>query len=154
MSNQIEKRLTKVYKKYIDSKDYKSALEVLEKLLSINPKDENYLNEKGIVLTNLGEHTKAIDHFNNSFGENSNNAHMWNNKGLAHCNLHEFDNAINCFGKSYGIEGHEYTNALNNEGLAYYKGKKEKNKPLKEENFKNAINRFNKVIEQKKIKGL
>ena len=144
-----EKAIIEEYKKAINSKDYELALEIINKLLSKHPKDENYLNEKGIVLTNLGKHKEAITHFEKSFEENSKNTSMWNNKGLAHCNLRQFDEAIKCFKKSYGKKDNEYTNVLNNEGLAYYyKGKNEKNRPLKEENFKKAIILFDKVIEQ------
>jgi tetratricopeptide (TPR) repeat protein len=150
LSNQTEeKALIEKYKEAMYSKDYELALEIINKLLSNHPKDENYLNEKGIILTNLGKHKEAIEHFENSFEENSKNTSMWNNKGLAHCNLRQFDEAINCFKKSYSKKDNENTNVLNNEGLAYYyKGKNEKNRALKEENFKKAIIRFDKVIEQ------
>jgi tetratricopeptide (TPR) repeat protein len=152
LSNQKEEQII-ICKQLIESKNYDSAFKKIEEFLLKNPEDEGLLNDKGIILTKLGKYNEAIENFEKALkiseekGTETSGI-IWNNKGLAHCNIRQFRLALSCFEKSYNKKGQNYTNALNNKGLAYYYlGKKEKNKQEREKNFKEAINCFNKVIE-------
>ena len=152
MSTQKEEQII-ICKRLIESKNYDSALKTIEEFLLKNPEDDGLINDKGIILTKLGKYNEAIENFKKALkiseekGTETSGI-IWNNKGLTHCNIGQFRNAIRCFKNSYIKKGQNYTNALNNEGLAYYYlGKKEKNKQEREKSFKKAINCFNKVIE-------
>jgi tetratricopeptide (TPR) repeat protein len=143
-----------ICKQLIESKDYNSALKIIDEFLLRHPEDEELLNDKGIILTKLGKYHDAIEYFKKALiiskkkDTKLTSGIIWNNKGLAYCNLNQFVEAIRCFKNSSNIKGTGYTNAMNNEGLAYYYiGKKEKNKQEREKNFKEAIKCFDKVIE-------
>jgi tetratricopeptide (TPR) repeat protein len=155
--NNYQKQINK-YKEKIEAKKYDCAINIIKELLESHPEDkEELLNDKGLVHTKKGEYDAAIADFDSALEISENKRTLQtsgiilNNKGLAHCNKKEFSKAIVCFEKSYEIncelKNNEYTNVMNNKGLAYYYiGKNEKNKQKKEENFKNAINCFDKVI--------
>jgi tetratricopeptide (TPR) repeat protein len=156
LSDQIEKdnEITIVcddLKKLIASKNYNTALKKVDEYLLTHQGDENLLNDKGVILTKLGRFQEAIDYFKEALKiskKKDTKGIIWNNKGLAHCNKKEFYQAIRCFRESYGNKGKDYTNALNNEGLAnYYIGKNEINQQEKEKRFKEAIKLFDNVIE-------
>ena len=101
MSNQNEDQEQIIkYKQLIESKKYDSALEIIEGLLSIHSEDEELLNDKGIILTKLGEYDEALDSFEKALKiseKKETRCIIWNNKGLTYCNKKEFLQAIKCF---------------------------------------------------------
>lgn len=55
----------------IDSKNFKLALEEIDKLIKKYPNEIELLNEKGIIFTNLGESEEAIRYFDYAIAINS-----------------------------------------------------------------------------------
>lgn len=88
---------------FIVKKDYKKALELLDKVKTI--KGESYWYTKGNILANLHELEEALKCYDKALKLDPKFVKAWYRKGWALISLKEGDKAIDCFEKVISIEG-------------------------------------------------
>ena len=100
------------------SGNYAEAIEYLEKLVKIYPKDEITWSFLGVAYGNLRDHRKAIGCFERALQINPQNANAWTDLGVAYGNLGNSQKAIGCFERVLQIDP-QNTGAWNNLGATY-----------------------------------
>ncbi|MGC1932772.1 MAG: tetratricopeptide repeat protein, partial [Candidatus Nitrosopolaris sp.] len=84
--------------------NYTGAILHYDKALTVDPSDENALNNKGAALYKLGNHTGAIEYFNKALAIDPHDVNALNNKGAA----------LNSLGNHTGTQQANMTNTLTN----------------------------------------
>jgi tetratricopeptide (TPR) repeat protein len=97
---------------YERQKNYSKALEMLDKLLSINEDDSLILCYYGEILLKMTRYYNAIHFFSKANTVDPENIHNLNNRAIAYFNLQEYDKSLLDFNKIIQL------NPLN--GIAYY----------------------------------
>jgi tetratricopeptide (TPR) repeat protein len=97
---------------------YQEAIEVLNKILKMNPKDKVALSNKGSTLLILGKYDEALETFNEALEINPKNELILLNKGFALVSLGKYEKAIETFNKALEINP-KYEYALLNKGWAF-----------------------------------
>jgi hypothetical protein len=79
---------------------YEESLEVSNKVLEMNPKDESALTNKGIALGNLGRYEEALEAFNKALEINPEDEYVLSIKGLTLIYLGRYEEALDAFEKT------------------------------------------------------
>ena len=77
--------------------EFKDAIEMFDKSLEINPKNEDALNDKGIALSCLGKEEEAIKCYEKILKINPKDLDAWINKGISLGKLERHKEAIDCY---------------------------------------------------------
>src|SRR5574337_320062 len=104
-------------------KRYDEALQVIDRILEINPKFINVLRTKGNIFLDSGNHSEAITVFNEILQINPQHFDALNNKGDALARLGHYERAIECYDLILKIDSVN-RNALYNKGHTLYQLKK------------------------------
>ena len=129
----ISKELEKAYEKpiididyllkegnlYFHNKQYEKAMGFYDSILKNEPNHIFTLNNKGMILHNLGQYHEAIECFDKALTYEPQNVLILNNKGFALNNLGQYREAIEWYDKALNIDS-DFLLALNNKGLALY----------------------------------
>ena len=99
--------------KMIQDSEYEKSLEYLDKILEIDPDNQNALNNKGGVLIKIGNFSDAIDHFDTMLLINPNNTEVLNNKAIALSKIGNFTDSLTFFHKSL-LTDSKNQNTINN----------------------------------------
>lgn len=97
----------------INESKYGESLFYLDRILEIDPKNINALNNKGGILIELGNYTDSIDTFNEILSINENNTKALNNKAIALSKLGLYLPSLELFYKSLSIDPYD-ENTVNN----------------------------------------
>jgi Flp pilus assembly protein TadD len=110
---------------YIQSKNYKTAIELSEKFIMLDKLNSDDYAFIGISFSELNIHDKALEYYNKSLALNSDNVLALNNKGYELNLLNKYEEAIPLFNKAIEIDN-TFVYSYNNRGLAKIKtGKSE-----------------------------
>lgn len=82
------------------SGNFKEALKMYDKALSINPDYSKAWSNKGVIYAKLNEYDKAVAAFKKSLEINPNNATAYVNLGGVLIETGKFDDALNCYDKA------------------------------------------------------
>lgn len=82
----------------------KDAMNIYDKILSMEPQQTDALIKKGNILGKLGKYEEAILHYDKAISKDNQNILAIINKGLAHHYLEQYDIAINCYNKILTIK--------------------------------------------------
>lgn len=93
---------------YMKLKSYDDALSDIEICLSLNSKNDQALNIKGLILARLKKHEESLKYFNEAIEYNNKKPHYYLNKGNALGRLSKFNDAICEFNKSIKISSNYY----------------------------------------------
>ena len=129
--HRISKELEKAYEKpiididyllkegnlYFHNKQYEKAMGFYDSILKNEPNHIFTLNNKGMILHNLGQYREAIECFDKALTYEPHNVLILNNKGLALHNLGQYREAIEWYDKALNIDSN-FLMALNNKGFA------------------------------------
>lgn len=113
-----EKIYKTLYKKYSDNTtlltlygilkiqigDYKIAIELLEKSLLLDTKNEITLSNLGIVFFNIGKYRKSISYLNKAINLNPNNHHYFYHIGNSFRKLKFFNMALNSYKSAINLK--------------------------------------------------
>jgi len=99
-------------------KRYKEALAWYEKSLEYNPNDAEAHNNMGIIMSILGAHEAAIQHFNEAKIINPELPQVYNNLGNAHESLGQLREAIKDYEMAISVQTN-YTDSYYNLARAY-----------------------------------
>jgi tetratricopeptide (TPR) repeat protein len=100
------------------SGNYAIAIEYLEKLVKIYPRDEVTWSLLGVAYGNLRDSRKAIGCFERALQLNSQNANTWTDLGVAYGTLGNTQKAISSFERALQINP-QNTSGWNNLGITY-----------------------------------
>ena len=100
------------------SGNYAAAIESLEKLVKIYPKDEMTWSVLGVAYGKLGNNPKAIGCFERALQIHPQNANIWMDLGVAYGNLGNTPKALGCFERALQIDP-QNTAAWNNLGATH-----------------------------------
>lgn len=124
----------KSYVEYTSKKNYKSALEYLQKAINLiknGNANSDYLwflyYASGLCNFQLKKYEEALDNFQNSLSlDKQKNYLIYNNIGRCYHKLKDYDKAIGFFKKSFALSNNKYYIALYNHGLSLYEIKHKK----------------------------
>jgi len=94
------------------------ALEYFERVLDIDPNDEEALNGKAAVLGDQEKYEEAFELLDKVLEINPNFSYAWNTKGAIYLELKNYEEAIKCFNKAIEFNPN-FLEAWSNRGLAY-----------------------------------
>jgi len=128
----ISKELEKAYEKpiididyllkegnlYFHNKQYEKAMGFYDSILKNEPNHIFTLNNKGMILHNLGQYHEAIECFDKALTYEPQNVLILNNKGFALNNLGQYPEAIEWYDKALNIN--QDVLPLSNKGLALH----------------------------------
>ena len=89
-----EEELIRSAKKELDNSKYEEAINHLNKAISINEKNPESLNMRGVAYFQQENYIQAINDFKSSISLDSMNYKPYYNKGNSHLNLKEFEKAL------------------------------------------------------------
>ena len=129
----ISKELEKAYEKpiididyllkegnlYFHNKQYEKAMGFYDSILKNEPNHIFTLNNKGMILHNLGQYHEAIECFDKALTYEPQNVLILNNKGFALNNLGQYPEAIEWYNKALNIDS-DFLLALNNKGFSLH----------------------------------
>ena len=121
---------------YYYAKNYKNAIEELDKILKLDPKNAGAWYNKGVALSDLKRYEEAIEAYDKTIEIDPKKAEVWYNKGVALSDLKRYEEAIEAYDKTIEIEPKE-AEAWNNKGNAFYGLKR----------YEEAIETYDKAIE-------
>lgn len=88
----------------IQDSDYTKALFYVDRILEIDPYNQNALNNKGGILLQTGNYSEAISNFDRILLVNENNTEALNNKAIALANQVQYTEALKLFYKSFQLD--------------------------------------------------
>jgi tetratricopeptide (TPR) repeat protein len=97
--------------------NYTEAIKYFDKVLAINPKYDDALDDKGNALNNMGKYKEAIIYLNRSLAINANDPYALKNIGWALNGLGKYTEAIKYLNTALDIH-HDDKDALNSKGMA------------------------------------
>lgn len=112
-TNRLKRKATNLF--ILDR--YKEALDAYNKLLEINPKDEDVLNQKGRSLFSLGKFQEALDTFDRLIEINPKNLHGLTNRVATLTELGKYEEAVSYSDKVLEFDP-KNANALSQKGVA------------------------------------
>ena len=105
---------------YYRKKDFLNALNIINKVIKINPNFAEAYNEKGGALNELKRFESSIESYNQAIKINSNYADAYYNKGVVLQSLRKLKLAIECYEKAIKINPN-FFQAHNNKAFALQK---------------------------------
>jgi len=96
---------------------YDKALNYIDKVLSLDPKNSEAWNRKGFLYHLCDRLSQAIECYDLSIKYSPKNAVAWNNKGGVYLGLEKFQDALLCFNEALLIDPN-YKVSWNNQGVA------------------------------------
>jgi tetratricopeptide (TPR) repeat protein len=91
----------------IDKKDYKKAIESLDKAISLNPQNPDSYYWRGSAYGNLNQYEKAIIDYTKSVSLNPQDALVYSSRGYAYTELKQHEKAINDYTQAIKLEPNE-----------------------------------------------
>ena len=101
-------------------KKFNQAIDVYEKILSVDPRNSSVLNNLGIANYKNQRYQEAINAYELSLKENDQDNDTWRNKGNAYMKLHKFSSALSCFERALSLEPSDLK-SLENQGICFQK---------------------------------
>lgn len=113
--SQIEKLLKKA-DSLLDKENYKTAIILYDRVLKIEPKNINALDNKGVALISLAKYKEAIRHYDQALRSYPKDEYLLLHKGLALDYLGRYKEAIAAYDKAL-IVNPKNTDVLNNKAM-------------------------------------
>lgn len=82
------------------NEDFTEAIEYFNKVLELNPNNEDCLFYKGVSLYHLEKYNESGKHFDTVLKMNPEHSRAWNYKGRCNVILENYDDAIDCLNKA------------------------------------------------------
>ncbi len=120
---------------YLQKKNYKQAISIFEKGLSIDAENSQVYSNIGMCYYMLNDFPRASQEFDKALQYDNEDKVVYNNRGLCRYHLNNYEESIRDFSRAIQIDP-KFAEAYNNRGLAYHK--------LKE--YYRAIQNFNRTI--------
>jgi len=102
--NKANKKLFKELVKLYDSKMYKKAFKIGDKIMNTQPNHSETLAMKALILNTVGRKKESYELINKAIMANFQSFTSWNIKGMIERTDKNFDSAKSCFVKSAEIE--------------------------------------------------
>jgi tetratricopeptide (TPR) repeat protein len=84
---------------FLNEEEYRKALDIFRKVLSLNPKDAEVWSYTGEILGRLGKYKESLDSLNKSLEIRPNDIKVINNKGVTLSRLGKYQEAKDLFDK-------------------------------------------------------
>jgi len=97
---------------------WQNSITLFDHTLKVTDRNIIIYNNRGIVYSDLGDHTRAIQDYDRAIEINPKYATAYNNRGIAYGNLGNHTRAIQDYDRAIEIDP-KYAKAYNNRGLAY-----------------------------------
>jgi tetratricopeptide (TPR) repeat protein len=111
---------------YFKIGNFDAAIKCYNRILKLDPSNENAWVNKGDILGVMGMHNEAIKCYSKVHKEielDNKFAVVWNKKGLAYFGLGKYEDAVECFNRVLKIDP-EHVDAIENLKAAMSKAKK------------------------------
>lgn len=96
--------------------DFAGTIDLLDRILAIEPENRNALNYKGMMMLGMSEHKKAIKCFDTLLKINPADKEVLNNKAIALYGLGKYDEALKYIDQAIALD-RRYPDALMNKAI-------------------------------------
>jgi tetratricopeptide (TPR) repeat protein len=107
-----------IAKDYVDKKDFKKAIEFLDKAIILYPKNSQFYGIRAISYAGLNQQKKAIDDYTKSISLDPQSPYFYVLRGFSYYHLKQYEKAINDYTKAINIDPQE-ASFYNARGEAY-----------------------------------
>lgn len=82
------------------AKDFESAINILDKIIKINPNHVDAFSYRSAAKGMINDHQGCLNDCDQAINVNPNNSSIWNTRGIANINLGKHEEAVNDFNKA------------------------------------------------------
>lgn len=116
--------------------DFDSAIQELDRLIRLNPKDSDTYRNRGLAKRSKGDYSGAIQDYNRSLALNPESVATYNDRALCKKDLEDWDGALADFNQVLQLDAH-FIKGYNNRG----------NLKRLQKDYQGAIHDFNRAIQ-------